>query len=295
MKKIVILTWWTWYEREVAINSSKFFKDNLELDYDYYLLPEQLDDFLKNKDKYNLAIPVFHWEYWEDWKIFAFLDILNIPFVFSSFEVHALCLDKFNTNSILKNIWIKIPWQYIYNWEIKDLDFPLIVKPNKWWSSIFTYKANDIKELKKAIKDIQDNTKDDILIQEFITWTEVSVPVINWEVYPIMSLEKIDENLFFDYEAKYENDSKIKEVFDKLDKNTTEILSKESKKIYNFLWCRWIVRIDFIVKNNIAYFLEVNTIPWMTNASILPKSWRLTWKTNKDLVLEILKNNLWKN
>jgi len=60
MKKIVILSGGTGAEIEIAKKSAKFFKKNLKREYDYYELPRQLNSFLENKEKYSLAIPVFH-------------------------------------------------------------------------------------------------------------------------------------------------------------------------------------------------------------------------------------------
>ena len=112
-KKIVILTWGPGLEKEVAKKSASFVKNNLDKDFDYYELPEELESFLENKDKYNLAIPVFHWEYGEDWKIFAFLDVLNIPHTFSRYSAHSLCLNKFKTNILVGDLWVKAPKQIL--------------------------------------------------------------------------------------------------------------------------------------------------------------------------------------
>ena len=65
-------------------------------------------------------------------------------------------------------------------------------------------------------------------------------------------------------------------------------LSLDTKKIYNFFNLKWISRIDFLVKNNSVYFLEVNTIPGLTEVSILPQAWKLTWKSYEELITEII-------
>lgn len=288
MKKIAILTWWTGWEREIALKSAKFFEDNLKREYDLYILPEDINTFIQKKDLYSLAIPIFHWEYWEDGKIFAFCEILWIKTVFSPYDVHALCLDKFKTNVLLKELWVNIPKQYIYSWALEIDTYSQIVKPNHWWSSLLTFKVNNKEELKKAIEEITANSDDDILVQEFISWDEISVPVLNWKVLPIMSLEKINPSAFFDYKSKYESEDTIKEVFWKVSWKLEEDVGDISSKIFKFLWCKWVSRIDFIVNWNWIFFIEINTIPWMTKASILPKSWRYMWNTDIDLVNEII-------
>ena len=129
---------------------------------------------------------------------------------------------------------------------------------------------------------------DDILVQEFISWEEYSVPVVNWQILPIMKLEK-SENDFFDYTSKYEDNSRIKEIFPEIEETLKYRLISDTKKIYNFFNLKWISRVDFLVKDNEIYFLEVNTIPWLNENSILPQAWKLTWKSYEDLVKELIK------
>ena len=152
--------------------------------------------------------------------------------------------------------------------------------------TFYTYKVNNDSELLNAIEDLKTNTSDDILIQEFIVWDEYSVPLVNWKVLPIIKLEKNKED-FFDYSSKYEDNSKMKEIFPNIQENLKNKLISDSKIIYDFFNLKWISRIDFLVKNDKLYFLEVNTIPGLTDASILPQAWRLTWKTNEELVESI--------
>jgi D-alanine-D-alanine ligase len=66
-------------------------------------------------------------------------------------------------------------------------------------------------------------------------------------------------------------------------------LEEETIKIYNYFGIRGMCRIDYLVQDGEVYFLEVNTIPWMTDASILPKAWRLTNRTNSELIEKIIK------
>ncbi len=288
MKKIVILSWWTSSEREIALRSAEFFKKNLIWEFDFYTLPEELDLFLENKNKYDLAVPVFHWEYWEDWKIFAFLNILWIKTSFSPFETHAICLNKFVTNELAWKLWVNIPKQYLYKWISEITNFPQIVKPNKWWSSMFTYKVEDEADFEDKIKIIEDNIEDDILVQEFISADEYSVSIVWDEILPIMKLEKVNKWDFFDFDNKYSSEPKIIETWPEIELSLKNKLEENAIKIYNFFKCEWFSRVDFLVNWNEIYFLEVNTIPWMTDKSIVPKSWALTNRTNQELVEKII-------
>lgn len=290
MKKIALLSGWPWYEKEVAKRSAQFFKENLESEFDYYELPEQLSEFIAKRQEYSLAIPVFHGEYGEDGKIFWFLEVLWIPYTFSPFDVHSLCMNKFRTNAILSALWITVPEQSIFGWDTeKYVNFPYIVKPNHGGSSFYTHKVQNTEELKTAIQDIQEHTTDEILIQQFITGEEYSVPVVKGKTLPIMKVEKKDMWAVFDYTSKYDDDSAMREVFPEIEAPLKGKLEQTSEKIFSFLGCKGVARIDYIVQAGIPYFLEVNTIPWMTKASIVPKAWALTGRSPKELIQEILK------
>lgn len=287
--KIAILTWWTWLERDIAIKSAKTFKDNMSHENDIFVLPEEMDKFLSLYKEYNIFLPIFHWEYWEDWKVFWFLESLNLRYCLSPFKTHVICMDKNVTNILVEKIGVKVPKSVlvsnIYQIRGHDFNFPLIVKPNSWWSSFATYKVNDRDELIDALENLFLISNDLALIQEFITWTEYSVPVVwndDLEVLPIMRVKLTDWD-FFDFNEKYNSDWN-NEIFDEIEIDTKTELENNAKDIYRFLWCRWISRIDFIVNENWVYFLEVNTIPWFTDSSIFPKAWKLTWRKLEELV-----------
>lgn len=290
MKKIAILSGWTSSEREVALRSAWFFRDFVKKDFDFYDFPADIEKFLENKNNYEFAIPVFHGQYWEDGKIFAFLEILLIKTTFSPYETHAICLNKFVTNELLSKLWVEVPKQFLYKWSLDIETFPLIVKPNRWWSSMYTYKVSNKEEFEEKIKIIEENTKDDILVQEFIKADEYSVSIVAGEVLPIMKVQKtIDE--FFDYENKYSDAPKIKETWPEIEPALESSLAFQAKKIYNFFNCKWYARVDFLVRWEDIYFLEVNTIPGMTTWSIVPKSWALTGRSFEELIEKIINDN----
>ena len=225
--------------------------------------------------------------------IFWLLDCLGLKYCFSPFAVHAVCMDKNKSNILVEKIWVKVPKSFLFNsiGESKDITFPspLIVKPNSWWSSVATYKVNNNDELEKAISDVIEITDDLALVQEFISWAEYSVPVIGnheLECLPIMRVE-LKTGEFFDYEEKYNSDWS-NEIFWDVEEKLKNALEEDSKKIYRFLGCKGVSRIDYIVNKAGIYFLEVNTIPWFSAASIFPKAWKLTWRTLKEIADKII-------
>lgn len=290
--KIVLLTGWTDWEREIALKSASYIEDNLQCDYDKYILPEEIDKFLANYKKYNLAIPVFHGHYWEDGNVFWLLKSIWLKHTFSDSSVHSLCMNKTLTSLVAKNLGIKVPDEILIKNDSDiskiSFNFPMIVKPNSWWSSLATNKVNDSEELTNAILEVEKETWDMPLVQEFVEWTEYSVPVVwpsnNPEVLWVMSVSIKDPSVtFFDYDAKYKGwiEKKVEDSSNIL----VGELSSISVKLYSELWCSWVARPDFLVKDNWdIYFLEINTIPWMSKESFVPKAWRSTWKKDKEFV-----------
>jgi D-alanine-D-alanine ligase len=107
-------------------------------------------------------------------------------------------------------------------------------------------------------------------------------------LFPITEI--ISTKDFFDYEAKY-TDGKAREITPApLSDKLTRTCNQLSEKIYNLLDCRGIVRVDFIIKNEIPYYLEVNTVPGLSRNSIIPQQIRAMGKDPKDLFSDVIEN-----
>lgn len=295
MKKIAIITGGPGYERDVALRSSKLFEKYINREYETFILPEELDAFIWRKWEFEKVIPVFHWEYWEDGRIQALLDIYNIPYVGSSYFTNALCMNKRQANTIASSRGILVPkeWYIPYNSSINrntfDVSFPLILKPNTGGSSCYTYKIWDIQELQDKLIYIWEHIKEDLLLQEYILWDEYSVSVVNREILDaIMFVEKQNKDDFFDFQSKYENETIMKETFPILPIELKNNLIESTKKVVDIFSLEWYARVDYIVRWEKIYFLEVNTIPGSTEVSILPKAWKLSWRTLEEFVDEVI-------
>lgn len=294
--KTIILTWWTSTEREVSLKSAQFFQKFLPNNPEILIFPEDLDAFLQIKNQIDLVIPVFHGKYGEDGMIFAFLQTLGIKTAFSDFETHAICLDKYKTNILVENLQILCPKQILVSQNdildekiiSENIGFPYILKPNNGWSSFFTYKIENFAELKEKLQFVFGQTDEKMLICEYILGDEYSVSLVDREVLPIMKIEKADKNAIFDYEAKYQNAIKMQETWPEISEKDFREFEIISQRIYDFFDIQWFCRIDFIKRWNEIFFLEINTIPGMTEASILPKSWQKTGRSFEELLEKIL-------
>lgn len=131
------------------------------------------------------------------------------------------------------------------------------------------------------------------LIQEYIEGDEYTVGVIGVnqrpEVLPLMQIVNVRAELF-DWQEKYESDG-TNEIFpENMNPALRESLEDISRKIYTSLGCRGVARIDYRVRGDEIYFLEVNTFPGATKASFIPKMWQKSGRTMGEFIEMLVAN-----
>lgn len=215
----------------------------------------------------------------ENGMILAYLELLNIPHTSAPFYQMALTFNKRDTLSVVKEYGVKTANSVylnkgdLVNTEkiIEKVGLPCFIKPNNAGSSYGISKAYTSDEIIKGIE-VAYKEDDAILIESFLNGTEVSVGVIQYKnkimVLPITEI--VSENDFFDYEAKYEG--KSQEItparISKEEQNKVELLAK---KVYKVLNMSGFSRSEYIFVDGEPHFLEMNTVPGMTEESILPQ------------------------
>jgi len=190
-----------------------------------------------------------------------------------------LTFNKRDCLSVLKQQGIKTADAYFLNkGDAVDLDkiihtvgMPCFVKPNQAGSSFGISKVNHrdalLPAIEKAFKE-----DPEILIESFLEGTEVTVGVLRYQgaikVLPITEI--VSENDFFDYEAKYQG--KSTEITPaRISEELKKTLEQLAVKVYRLLNMRGFSRSEYIIVKGEPYFLEMNTVPGLTNESILPK------------------------
>jgi len=155
---------------------------------------------------------------------------------------------------------------------LDKLSLPVFVKPNNGGSSVGMSKVNKADDVVSAIERAfkEDN---EILIEEFIEGREITCGVLKKGseliVFPVTEI--ISKKEFFDFEAKYDS-SLVEEVVPaQIPEETGKECKETSAFLYKQLNCKGVVRFDYIFNNKGLNFLEVNTVPGMTEASIIPK------------------------
>jgi len=217
----------------------------------------------------------------EDGKILGYFDMLGLPYTSCSADVSALTFNKFLCNKFVASFGITlarsvsfVKGEIINHPEIiQTLGMPLFVKPACSGSSVGITKVKSAEELPQAI---QTALKEDnrVIIEEFIPGREIACGLImnqsRLTVFPLTEI--ISKKEFFDYEAKY-----TKGMADEitppvnLDMQAELDIKTVSSFLYRQLDCKGFVRIDFIVSETGIYFIEINTVPGISSASILPQ------------------------
>lgn len=227
----------------------------------------------------------------EDGLLQAYFELLGIPQNSCDYYQAALTFNKRDLLSVLKPYGIKSATSYYLNLgdEIKQdeilekVGLPCFVKPNKSGSSFGISKVKTKDELLFAIANAykEDN---EIIIESFLDGTEVSVGVINYKgetvVLPITEI--VSENDFFDYEAKYLG--KSQEITPaRISEDIAEKIRAVAKRAYTILKMSGFSRSEFIIVNGEPFMLEMNTIPGLTNESLIPQQARAAGITLEDL------------
>ena len=219
--------------------------------------------------KIDAALIYIHGDPGENGKIGALLDINNTPYLNSSVLSSALSFDKWFCNQFLSSFGINVAKSILITDKSEldiesiknELGFPVIVKPTDSGSSFGVSKVNSEDELEKAV-DVAFIEGKSVVIEEFLIGREVTCGVYR-TIDGLVTLpltEIVSENEILDYEAKYlgkSTDYTPARISDEL----TQIIQQESKKIYQLLKLKSIIRIDFMLCETGPYVIEINTTP----------------------------------
>jgi D-alanine-D-alanine ligase len=231
---------------------------------------------------FNAVLIGIHGTPGEDGKLQGYFDLLNIPYTSCDCATSALTFNKRYTVAIAGASGINVSNSVLLfrnNFQspdeiVKNLKFPVFVKPNNGGSSIGMSKVNaPSEELGKAIEKAF-KEDDQVLVEEYIQGREFTIGVFKskGEIIALPITEVITQNEFFDYEAKYHGASN--EITPaQIDQSVAQKIRSEAIKVYQIFNCKGIIRIDFIYneKEEKPYMLEINTVPGQSEASIIPK------------------------
>ena len=269
-------------EREVSLKTGNEIVNNLNRDkYEVFdiVIDSEKEVFEKLKDlNLDFVYVALHGIFGEDGRIQSILESLGIRYSGSGVMTSAVCMDKEMTKRIVASYGVRVAKgmslrkgeSISFDTVREKLGNRVVVKPNSGGSSIGVSFVENQAELEKALEIVFDIDKE-ALIEETLKGVEISVPVIDGKVYPTLKIEAVAGD-YFDYESKYA-DGGAREFVYEFEREIQEEIDKFASDSYYAMKCEGFSRIDFMVVNgNIPYFMEVNTLPGMTAASLLPKS-----------------------
>ena len=233
----------------------------------------------------DVVFPVLHGKNGEDGTLQGLLELAQLPYVGCGVLSSAVCMDKGVTNTLLEAAGIaqaKFTWFYTYEYaknpppDLEEaeqkLGYPIFVKPANAGSSVGISKAHDRAELLAAI-DLAAKEDTKIVLEESIDGHEVECAVLGNED-PIASVvgEIVPVSEFYDYNAKYVDDSKLY-IPARLPEEISEAIRTQAIRAYRYLGCRGLSRVDFFVRrsDNAILLNELNTLPGFTPISMYPK------------------------
>lgn len=273
------------------LNKAKFDLFRIHIFKDKWVyVDDNTSEFVVNRDDFSIHLNgekihfdcvfnAIHGTPGEDGLMQAYFELLNIPQTSCGFYQAALTFNKRDLLSVLKPYGIKSAASFYLNKGdainedaiIEKVKLPCFVKANKSGSSYGITKVYKKEDLQNAIE-VAYKEDDEIIIEEFLEGTEVSVGVLKYKgettVLPITEI--VTDNDFFDYEAKYEG--KSQEITPaRILKIQEEKVAYWAKTIYDVLKMTGFSRSEFIFIGEEPFLLEMNTTPGLTKESILPQ------------------------
>ncbi len=302
-KKIVVLYGGVSDEREVSLRSGAAVANALKsLDLDVTLLDWNASAFeILAKNNFDAAVVMLHGGEGEDGTVQALLESLQIPYTGPGPTSCLLAMDK----SLSKKLWQRLniptlPFEIIIgNNEVNlaelenKFQYPICIKAASLGSSIGVYRGNDRAELEQAIKNAKELDKK-IIIEHWIDYKEYTIGIVNNKLLPSIWIESADH--FYDYNAKYQSKSTKYHCPSGLNQEQETYLQKLAEQVFDALDCRSFGRVDFLCdKDQNFYVMELNTVPGMTERSLIPQAAAAKGINFSDIALDLLNNASLKN
>jgi D-alanine-D-alanine ligase len=231
--------------------------------------------------RFDAVLIAIHGTPGENGLLQGYFDMLGMPYSSCSAFCSALTFNKQACKLFLKEYKIDMAEAILIrkgeradvNAIATKLGLPCFVKPNDSGSSFGVSKVKKTEDLLAAIETAFGESNE-VLIEAFMAGREVACGVVKTKTKSIILpvTEIISKNEFFDYEAKYTPGRSDEVTPADMPAIITEEVQRLSSLVYDLLGCKGIVRVDFIIIGQKPYFLEINTVPGMTEESLIPKA-----------------------
>lgn len=301
-KKIALVMGGDSGEYEVSIQSAEMILKNIDKDlYDVYPIlvrgknwTHSTDSglvFHVNKNDFSLQFPdrkivfdavfiAIHGTPGEDGKLQGYFEMMGIPYTSCNLTVSAITFNKYFCNDLAIQYGMNVPVTVLLrktdnvNPELilATTGLPCFVKPNKSGSSCGVSKVKSVADFEQALMNAF-KEDDEVLVQQFIQGRELACGVFKYkgEIIVLPATEIVSKNEFFDYDAKYKDGLASEITPAPLTPTQTSECHQITAYLYDKFNCKGVVRFDYFLTDNKFWFLEVNTVPGLTEASLVPK------------------------
>lgn len=321
---IVLLVGGASTEREVSKLSSRAIYNSLKnLGYHVALIdpaygmnqPESADHFFEQGEKFEISAANYfkclersefknadlcfiglHGRWGEDGAIQSLLEMIQLPYTGSKSLASSVSMDKDYSKIILKDHGVEVADGFLLkkNFDIEEvklkvnqkIGYPVVVKPNDQGSTFGLTVCKEESQLQKAIE-LSFKLSESTLIEKFIEGREMTVSIVGDEVFPV--LEIVPSHDLYDYECKYTKGLSQYFVPADIPEFASEKMKEATRTAFNALRCEGYARVDFrLTKEFKSYFLELNSLPGMTETSLVPKSAKAAGYSFDELIDKII-------
>lgn len=275
-KRVCVLRGGESVEREISLKSGRYVEEALkEAGYSVIgvdPIDSEVMDSLKSRGV-DLVFIALHGPGGEDGVLQGWLETVGIPYTGSGVLASALAMDKSMSRRVWKTEGLNQPnYQIVRSFPfVLEISLPLIVKPARCGSTIGVNLVRKKKEVEFALKEAFKYDNELVIIEDYIEGREITVGIVDDpEPRTLPVIEIISQHQLYDYHNKYTKGMSKYLVPAPFSPDDGEKIQKMALKAYKTLGCRDFGRVDMMWRNGEVYILEVNTIPGMTNISLLP-------------------------
>ncbi|MCF0179059.1 MAG: D-alanine--D-alanine ligase [Bacteroidales bacterium] len=245
------------------------------------------NDFSVTKDGekivFDFAYIIIHGTPGENGLLQGYFDLIKMPYSCCGVLAAALTCSKYTCNKYLSTMGIPVAKSILLRKgetisteeAIAQLGLPMFVKPNEGGSSFATFKIKTAEELQPAITKAFGEATEEVIIESFMKGTEITCGCYTSRngLRALPVTEVVPKVEFFDYDAKY--NGAVEEITPaRISAEMTTRVQETTKKIYRYIGAKGIIRVDYIIINDVPHLLEVNTTPGMTATSFIPQEVR---------------------
>lgn len=253
------------------------------------------------KIKPDYVLMMIHGTPGEDGVLQGYFDLLKIPYSATGVYASSLTFHKFYCDNFLRAFNYKMARADYFQRSdeinprklVEKFGLPMFIKPSAGGSSFGVTKVKSEDQVLPAVEKAYAESNN-CLVEEFIEGMELAVGVceLNGEIVPFLPTEVIPNGEFFDFDSKYKVGGALEITPARLPEDKIKECQQLTARLYKLVGCHGIVRIDFILKNNEFYFLEINTTPGMTETSFIPQQLDKMGLSLQDVLSQLIEQDL---